>query len=188
MSDDRFSNSHGAEKLERHFQKNHICISLHKDAILKLYHAFNEYINKESIDLWCQELKDFDKKVVEDAVREIYMNNTKFPKLPELRAKCRDLAPEVKRQEKQKEDVRKIKSEHEKFTALKESYFKACEQKGIDPKQSLEKLVKRWLKARNMSESMGFGMTVSMFERCALFDLDKSKKENLDFETVAAGQ
>lgn len=86
----------------------------------------------------------------------------------------KSLATHSKRQSEDRAN-QKILSERDRYHALKRAYIALCNEKGMDSEVSLRKLTKRWLELKH-GPNNGMSSDSSLFEQCALFDLDKVMK------------
>jgi len=61
--------------------------SLVKEQVDRLFNIFNQYKNKEQVEAWCDDLKQYDLEQVTDTVTFFFRNATKFPTFAEFTSK-----------------------------------------------------------------------------------------------------
>ena len=172
---------HGANTMNRHFEKDHVAMRKHHQSLEKLYVMFNKVPNRPTIDAWSEKLKDYAIETVSDACESLY--NSKFlPTYQEIREKCQVIKPKLTlADEKRVNDASKLDEETRRYESLKARFIKLCDDKGIDGNEALRKLTENWFKTymENPERLLNYGLSLNLYEKPALFDFDdKNKKKS----------
>jgi len=170
----------GVSKFNTRFSNNQIAVATHREQVKRLFALYSEFSNEETIIFWCDELKYYLKETVENAVTDMVNSSTSFPSMKEFKERCNVLRPAVILEDKRKEEEKNnqtAEQERRNFKKLRKAYLKACEAKGIDPDESLKRLVENWFKSEYGENAVmnGFGFSITMYERIALSDFNAKR-------------